>query len=142
MREYLCGSAENRLENQRSRWSSPAIGSEANYINFAHTKDGSRSSHLKGSFEKSDCRFMSHRPGPCETRCWNAAAWAFFSDALKFALLQDAERFPLQGQRELSSFIQEQGPPSAARAVTQCASEGALDMSKEFAFKQLVWNGL
>src|SRR5262249_42192633 len=46
MREYLCDSAENRLENQRSRWSSPAIGSEANYINFTHTKDGSRPSHL------------------------------------------------------------------------------------------------
>ena len=34
----------------------------ANYINFAHKKDGSRPSRLKDSFEKSDCRFTSHRP--------------------------------------------------------------------------------
>jgi len=31
------------------------FGSEANYINFAHKKDGSRPSRLKDSFEKSDC---------------------------------------------------------------------------------------
>src|SRR6201987_6443501 len=62
MREYLCDSAENRLENERSRWSGPAVGSEANYINFAHKKDGSRPSRLKDSFEKSDYRFTSHRP--------------------------------------------------------------------------------
>jgi CheY-like chemotaxis protein len=47
MREYVCRSAENRLENQRSRWSGPAIGSEANYINFAYKKVGSRPSGVR-----------------------------------------------------------------------------------------------
>src|SRR5580704_2577755 len=51
MRESLCDSPENGLENQRSRWSGPAIGGEANDINFAHQKDGSGPSPLRDSFE-------------------------------------------------------------------------------------------
>src|SRR6266403_5795234 len=72
-------------------------------------------------------------------------ACAVLPDALVSLLLQDTEEFALHLQRNFADFVQENGSAlrcfKASRAVFDCAGEGASDVSEEFAFKKLSWNG-
>src|SRR5213593_2758730 len=65
--------------------------------------------------------------------------------ALVTLLLQDAEQFALQFQRNLSDFIEENGPSfsrlETSGAVLDRPGKSTARVPKEFAFIQLFWDG-
>jgi hypothetical protein len=65
---------------------------------------------------------------------------ALFADALELALLQHAQQFALQLERDLANFIQKQRPAvgqlKASGAVAHGAGERAFDVTEEFALEQ------
>src|ERR1017187_1690002 len=79
-----------------------------------------------------------HQPGV-------GADGAGTAEALKFALLEDAQQLGLQLERDLSHFVEEHGAAmrqlKAADALGDGAGEGAFFVAKHLAFQQAGGNG-
>jgi hypothetical protein len=67
------------------------------------------------------------------------------AEALESVLLQDAQEFRLQVEREVTDFVEEQRPPvsqfKAPEALRERPREGAFFIAEEFAFEQPAGNG-
>ena len=67
------------------------------------------------------------------------------SEPFEFALLQDAQQFRLEFERNLADLVEKDGPPvgefEAPNALREGSGEGAPLMTEELAFKQAGWNG-
>src|SRR5712691_1670159 len=67
------------------------------------------------------------------------------SQTLKLLLLQDPQQLRLQGQRNISYFIEEQCPPvshfETANFLRDRSGESALLVPKQFALQQVKGNG-
>ena len=67
------------------------------------------------------------------------------AEALEFAVLQDAQKFYLDGGRDIADFVEEQrafvGQLEFSRLASGSARERALLVAKEFAFEKIFWNG-